>query len=212
MLEWYLVVVTKEHRETRAQARGGFGVKNPPWTWYFTKTLLPAQRRLFSQFSHTCCLLICQLNVNTAEWICMQISMNTVNGSKSNNLVLVGIWVIVCIQEPSHYFFQTFRPLRMFKIVCRDSSLHPKQLSLYCLLWLNSSNFAKTFVWKTWIWRHKQRTPNTDDTIRHWMKPTHENFLRTPLPWDTAWRMSCLFSTESRNWRRSPNNVRTANK
>jgi len=30
------------------------------------------------------------------------------------------------------------------------------------------------------LWRHKQRTPNTNDTIRHWMPP-HENFLRTPL-------------------------------
>ena len=30
------------------------------------------------------------------------------------------------------------------------------------------------------LWRHKQRTPNTNDTIRHGMNP-HENFLRTPL-------------------------------
>jgi len=29
---------------------------------------------------------------------------------------------------------QNFRPLRMFKIVFRDSSLYPKQLSLFCLL------------------------------------------------------------------------------
>jgi len=28
---------------------------------------------------------------------------------------------------------QTFRPLSMFKIVFRDSSLCPKPLSLYCL-------------------------------------------------------------------------------
>jgi len=44
----------------------------------------------------------------------MEISRNIVNGPKSNNQVLVGIWVIVCIQKPSHHFLQTFRPLRMF--------------------------------------------------------------------------------------------------
>ena len=30
---------------------------------------------------------------------------------------MVGRWVIVCIQAPSHHFLQIFRPLRMFKIV-----------------------------------------------------------------------------------------------
>ena len=53
--------------------------------------------------------------------------------------VLVGIWIIICIQEPSHHFLQTFRLLRMFKIVFRDSSICPKQLSLFCLLWLISA-------------------------------------------------------------------------
>jgi len=70
----------------------------------------------------------------------MQISRNIVNGSKSNNWVLLGIWVSVCIQKPSHYFLQTFRPLRMFKIVFRDSSLYPKQSSLFCQLWLSSAS------------------------------------------------------------------------
>ena len=45
----------------------------------------------------------------------------------------MGIWVIVCVQKPSDHILQTFRPLRMFKIVFRDSSLYPKPLSLYCL-------------------------------------------------------------------------------
>ena len=53
------------------------------------------------------------------------ISRNIVNGPKSNNYVLVGIWVIVCIQEPSPHFLQTFRPLNMFEIVFRDSSVYP---------------------------------------------------------------------------------------
>jgi len=52
---------------------------------------------------------------------------------------MVGIWVVVCIQSPSHHFLQVFRPLRMSKIEFRDSSLYPKQLSLFCLLWLSSA-------------------------------------------------------------------------
>jgi len=52
----------------------------------------------------------------------------------------VGIWGIVCIQRPSHHFLQIFRTLRMFKIVFRDSSLYPKRLSLFCLLWLISAS------------------------------------------------------------------------
>ena len=52
----------------------------------------------------------------------------------------MGICVIVCVQKPFHHFLQTFRPLRMFKIVFRDSSLHPKQLPLFCLLRLISAS------------------------------------------------------------------------
>jgi len=33
---------------------------------------------------------------------------------------------------------QTFRPLPMFQIVFRDSSLYPKKMSLFCLIRLNS--------------------------------------------------------------------------
>jgi len=65
---------------TMAYARG-LGLK-PPWSWYVTKTLLPAQRRLFS---HTFCLLICRLNAYITEWFCMQIWRNIVNGPQSNN-------------------------------------------------------------------------------------------------------------------------------
>ena len=56
----------------------------------------------------------------------MQISRNIVNGPKGSNYVLVRIKVIVCVQKPFHHFLQTFRPLRMFKIVFRDSSRYPK--------------------------------------------------------------------------------------
>jgi len=98
-----------------------------------------------------------------------------VNRSRSNNQVLVGIWITICIQKPSHHFLQTFRPLRMFEIVFRDSSLYSKQLVFLCLLWLISANFAKTLFPKAWIWRQIMTSQTThtkyNDTIRHWMKP-----------------------------------------
>jgi len=55
---------------------------------------------------------------------------------------MVGIWFIVCVQKPSHHFLQTqtLRPLRMFKIVFRGSSLYLKQLSLFCVLRLISAS------------------------------------------------------------------------
>ena len=68
----------------------------------------------------------------------MQISRNIVNGPKSNNYVLVGIRVIVCVQKPSHHFLQTLH--RMFRIVFRDTTLYAKQLSLFCLLRLISAS------------------------------------------------------------------------
>jgi len=70
----------------------------------------------------------------------MRISRNIVNGPKSNNAVLVGIRAIVCVQKPPHHFLQALQPLRMFKIVLRDSSLYLKQLSFFCLLRLISAS------------------------------------------------------------------------
>ena len=52
----------------------------------------------------------------------------------------MGICVIVCVQKASHHLLQTFRPLRMFKLVFRDSSLYLKQLPLSCLLRLISAS------------------------------------------------------------------------
>ena len=69
----------------RAYARTrGLGLTYPLWVWYVTKSLLPAQRILFV-FVYFC-LLICRLNANNTEWICMQISRSIVNGPKSNIL------------------------------------------------------------------------------------------------------------------------------
>jgi len=105
----------------------------------------------------------------------MRISRNVANEPKSNNWVLVGIWIIVCIQKPTHHFLQTFRPLRMCEIVFGDSSLYPKHLSLFCLLWLVSANFAKTLVWKTWIRRQIMTSQKTDIKYKWhhtpWMNP-----------------------------------------
>jgi len=70
----------------------------------------------------------------------MQISRNIVNGPKSNNYALVEIRAIVCVLKPSHHFLQTFHFLRMFNIVLHNSSLYPKQLSLFCLLRLISAS------------------------------------------------------------------------
>ena len=48
-----------------------------------------------------------------------------------------------------------------------------------------SRNFAKTLVWKldydVILWRHKQRTPNTNDYPMPLNETPHEKFLRTPL-------------------------------
>ena len=66
----------------------------------------------------------------------MQISRNIVNGLKSNNLVLAGIWLIVCVQKPSHHFCRPFVHYACFKIVFHNSSLYPKQLCLFYLLCL----------------------------------------------------------------------------
>jgi len=55
--------------------------------------------------------------------------------------------------EPSHHFLQTFCSLRMFKIVFRDSSLYPKQLSLFCLLWLISA-CSDRIGYITDLWLH----------------------------------------------------------
>jgi len=52
----------------------------------------------------------------------------------------MGIRAIVCVQKPPHHFLQTLHPLRMFKIVFRNSSLYPKQCLLFCLLRLISAN------------------------------------------------------------------------
>ena len=108
---------------SQGRTQGGVGVKPPPWICYVTKTLLLMQKEFVYVFVHFL-LVWCQLNAKTTEWFCMKISRNTVNGPKRNNYILVGIWVIACIQERSHHFLQTSRRLRIFMLVLRDSPLY----------------------------------------------------------------------------------------
>jgi len=78
-----------------------------------------------------------QIRRNKFAW---QIPRNIVSWPIRNNYVLVGIRTIVCVQQPPYHFLQTLHPLCMLKIVFRDSSLYPKQLSLFCLLRLISAS------------------------------------------------------------------------
>jgi len=63
----------------------------------------------------------------------MQISRNIVNGLKSNNLVLAGIWLIVCVQKPSHHFCRPFVHYACLRLCSAIVHFIPKQLSLFCL-------------------------------------------------------------------------------
>jgi len=66
----------------RAYARGLGWVQSPHGFDMLQKPYLHKGDYLFS---HSFCLLICHLNANTTEWICMQFSRNIVNAPKSNN-------------------------------------------------------------------------------------------------------------------------------
>ena len=98
-----------------------------------------------------CCLaipLVCWLRacsvtlVACVLWIilCYSSPVKLNNAHFSVICLIYYIWVIVCVQKLSHHLLQTFRPLHMFKILFRDSSLYPKQLSLFCLLRLISQS------------------------------------------------------------------------
>ena len=80
-------------------------------------------QRSLRMFSYIFCLFDVNLTQKPQNDFAIKISRNIVNGPKRNNYILVGIWVIACIQEPSHHFLQTSRRLRIFMLVLRDSSL-----------------------------------------------------------------------------------------
>ena len=106
----------------RAYARG-VGVKTPSLNLLCYKNVITYAMEFVYVFVHFL-LVWCQLNAKTTEWFCLKISRNTANGPKRNIYILVGIWVIACIQKPSHHFLQTSRRLRIFMLVLRDSSLY----------------------------------------------------------------------------------------
>jgi len=72
-------------------------------------------------------------------------------------------------------FLQTFHSLHMFKILFRDGSLYSKQLSSFvCCVWSTQTSPKRWFgkhKYDVKLWRHKQRTPNTNEAIRHWINP-----------------------------------------
>ena len=84
----------------------------------------------------------------------------------------MGIWVIVCIQKPSHHFLQTFCPLRMFKIALCDSWLYPNTIVCYG---------RSAHEYDVILWRHKQRTPSTNDIIRNWLEDFEVYFKYTTI-------------------------------
>jgi len=65
---------------------------------------------------------------------------NIVSGPKSNNWVLVGIWVIVCIEEPSHHFLQTFRHYECLRLCSAIVRFIRNNCLYFCLLWLISAS------------------------------------------------------------------------
>jgi len=58
-----------------------------------------------------------------------------------------------------------------------------------------STNFAKSLVWKheydARLWRHKDRTPQTNDHHMPLNETPHENFLRASLLLNTCPEISC---------------------
>jgi len=95
-------------------------------------------------------------------------------------IATVRVWMIVCIQKQYHHVLQTFRPLRMFKIVF-PLSLYPKKLSLFCLLWLLGANLAETLVWKKWIWCQIMTSQTTHNKYK-W----HHTPLNEPPTWNVS--------------------------
>ena len=55
---------------------------------------------------------------------------------------MVGIWVIACIQEPSHHFLQTSRRLRIFVLVLRVVHF----IRNNCLYFVSSALTFRDFV------------------------------------------------------------------
>ena len=88
------------------------------------------------------------------------------------------IWVIVCIQKPSHHFLQIFRPLHMFEIVFRDSSFYPKQYLHFVCYGLSAQTSPKRLVWKTGIWRQIMMSQTTHTKYKWHHMPLNETPMK----------------------------------
>ena len=156
----YLTVITEDdafklcsdihtHKGVRKE---GFGA-NPPLEFSMLQKRHTYAKEFVYVFVHFL-LVWCQLNAKTTEWFCIKISRNTVNGPKRSNYILVGIWVIACIQEPSHHFLQTSRRLRIFMLVLRGSSLY----SINCLYFVRSARALTVLAWLLYQLQWHDRT------------------------------------------------------
>jgi len=95
--------------QCQGRTQGGLGLNFPLKLDILQK--LDYLRKRHELFLHTFCMLICRLNANNMEWICMQISRSILNGPENNDQVSLGIWVVVWVQKTFHHFLQTFRLL-----------------------------------------------------------------------------------------------------
>jgi len=150
-MEGPLVLVVNTVNQGRMQ--GGGGVKPPPLNLLCYKNVITYGKKFVYVCVHFL-LVCCQLNAKTTELFCMKISRNTANGPKRNNYILVGIWVIACIQEPSHHFLQTSRRLRIFMLVLRGSSLY----SINCLYFVRSARALTVLAWLLYQLQWHDRT------------------------------------------------------
>jgi len=124
-------------------------------------------------FSNIVCLLICRLNANTTEYA-FKFQGTLQMGQK----VIITFWWESGLSSAYRNHLTTFcRPFAhytYFRLCSAITSLYSKQLSLFvCGGWPAQTSPKPWFgkhKYDVKLWRHKQRTPNTNDTIRHWMK------------------------------------------
>ena len=129
----------------------------------------------------------------------MQISRNIVNGPKSNNWVLLGIRVIVCIQEPPHHLCRTFVHYACLRL-CSAIVHFIRNNCLYfvCFEWLAHA-LISVKVSNFWgVWRIFARiSPNfpeklfCDFCLKNISHKDYEDLLRCDLHWKVFILLFC---------------------
>jgi len=103
--------------------------------------------------------------------------------------VIIRFWWESGLSSASRNCLTTFCGLFAHYVCLRLSSaivhfIQNNCLYSVCYGW-SAQTSSKRWFWEheydVKLWHHKQCKPNTNDTIRHWMNPPYENFLRTPL-------------------------------